>query len=154
MLPTPERLRRRHSLTLSLQQPDARHRPWLPRSRVVRWVHAALEGDAQLTIRVVDEAEGLALNQTFRKKPYPTNVLTFNYAQDPVVLADIVLCAPVVAREACEAGVTVAAHYAHLVVHGVLHAQGHDHLRAAQAKRMQAREVAILDALGVDDPYR
>ena len=151
--PPPQRLGRRHQLTLSLQQPDARHRRWLPRSHVVRWVHAALEFDAQLTIRVVDEAEGLALNRSFRKKAYATNVLTFNYALEPILLADIVLCAPVVAQEALDAGINVAAHYAHLVVHGVLHAQGHDHGRAAQAKRMEAREVDILRSLGLHNPY-
>jgi len=143
----------RPELTLSLQFADARHRALLPRHRVARWIRAALDAPAQITVRVVDEAEGRALNRDYRGKDYATNVLTFDYAREPLVLADLVLCAPVLAREAAEAGRPVADHYAHLLVHGTLHAQGWDHQRAAEARRMEARETAVLATLGVPDPY-
>ena len=140
-------------LRLSLQMPDARHRGVLARHRVARWVRAALLAPAQLTVRIVGEAEGRTLNRDFRGKDYATNVLTFDYAKEPLVHADLVLCAPVVEREAAEQGKTIVAHYAHLLVHGTLHAQGWDHERARDAKRMEARETAILAALGFADPY-
>jgi probable rRNA maturation factor len=141
------------TLTLSLQQPDGQHRALLTRARMRRWALAALDSDAALTFRIVDSDEALALNRDFRGKAYATNVLTFDYARAPQVVADIVLCADVVAREARELQRPLEAHYAHLVVHGVLHAQGMDHERAAQAKRMEARESAILQALGYANPY-
>ena len=142
-------------LRLSLQQPDGRHRKTLARHRVARWVRAALEAPGEITVRVVDEAEGRLLNRDYRGRDYATNVLTFDYARVPVVAADLVLCAPVVAREAREQGKRLADHYAHLLVHGTLHAQGWDHERgAAEARAMEAREVAILEGLGVADPYR
>ncbi|MCC7098754.1 MAG: rRNA maturation RNase YbeY, partial [Rubrivivax sp.] len=99
------------------------------------------------------EDEARTLNRDWRGKDYATNVLTFDYERAPLVVADLVLCAPVVEREAAEQGKTVEAHYAHLLVHGVLHAQGLDHQRAAQARFMEAREREILRALGFDDPY-
>jgi len=106
-------------------------------------------------VRIVGEEEGRALNKRYRQKDYATNVLTFNYAQAPVVMADLVLCAPVVAREAQEQGKTLAAHYAHLLVHGTLHAQGWDHETSqADAQEMEAYETAILAGLGLDNPYR
>jgi probable rRNA maturation factor len=141
-------------LALSLQQPDGRHRTTLVRSKVARWVRAALGAPAQITLRIVDEAEGRALNRGYRGRDYATNVLTFDYQAAPRVVADIVLCAPVIAREARAQRKTLAAHYAHLIVHGTLHAQGFDHERAADARRMQAREAEVLAALGVADPYR
>jgi probable rRNA maturation factor len=140
-------------LTLSLQQPDARHRKTLARHRVARWVRAALETPAQITVRIVGEVEGRELNKAYRRKDYATNVLTFDYERAPVVTADLVLCAPVVAREAKEQGKSLEAHYAHLLVHGALHAQGYDHERVRDAKVMEARERAVLAALGYDDPY-
>lgn len=140
-------------LRLSLQQPDGRHRSLLPRHAVARWIRAALLAPAELTVRVVDEEEGQRLNREFRGRDYATNVLTFDYARKPVVVADLVLCAPVLEREAHQAGVPLRAHYAHLVVHGTLHAQGFDHERAAQARRMESRESAVLQSLGFDDPY-
>jgi probable rRNA maturation factor len=141
-------------LQLSLQQPDGRHRALLTRARVRRWLRVALEAPARITLRVVDEDEGRALNLAFRRKDYATNVLTFDYEHAPQVVADLVLCAPVVAREARLQRTPLEAHYAHLVVHGALHAQGHDHERDAQARRMEAHETALLARLGYPDPYR
>jgi probable rRNA maturation factor len=105
-------------------------------------------------VRLVGAAEGRQLNRDYRHKDYATNVLTFDYAQQPVVMADLVLCAPVVAREAHEQRKPLRAHYAHLLVHGALHAQGWDHeTSAADARAMEARETEILQELGFDDPY-
>lgn len=143
----------RPDLALSLQFADATHRAQLPRHKVIRWIRAALEAPAEITVRIVDAEEGQALNRDFRGKDYATNVLTFDYAREPVVSADLVLCAPVVAREAAEQGKTLEAHYAHLLVHGTLHAQGFDHEKAREAKVMETRETQILAALGFDDPY-
>ena len=144
----------RPELRLSLQQPDGRHRATLTRSRVARWLRAALAAPGEITVRVVGEDEGRALNRDYRHKDYATNVLTFDYQSMPVVIADLVLCAPVVAREAREQRKTLEAHYAHLIVHGALHAQGFDHERAADAKTMEGKEVELLAALGVRNPYR
>jgi len=146
-------------LQLSLQFGDiphaARHRAALPRHFVTRCIRHALALDAEITVRIVGEEEGRALNQGYRKKDYATNVLTFDYAQQPVVMADLVLCAPVVAREAKEQGKSLAAHYAHLLVHGALHAQGWDHETSkADAQEMEAHEVEILAGLGLKNPYR
>ncbi|MCC6851071.1 MAG: rRNA maturation RNase YbeY [Rubrivivax sp.] len=140
-------------LTLSLQFADPRHRALLPRHRVARWVRAALQADAWITVRFVDAEEGRALNRAYRGKDYATNVLTFDYQRRPVVQADLVLCAPVLEAEAKAAGIAVQAHCAHLLVHGTLHAQGYDHRRARDAKVMEARESELLAALGFADPY-
>ena len=120
----------------------------------MRWLRAALERPAELTVRIVDAAEGRTLNRDFRDRDYATNVLTFDYQREPVVVADLVLCAPVVADEASAQGKELQAHYAHLLIHGALHAQGFDHVRAVDARRMEAREVEVLAALGFADPYR
>jgi probable rRNA maturation factor len=141
-------------LRLSLQQPDGRHRAVLTRTRVAKWIRAALDAPAEITVRIVGEAEGRELNRSYRHQDHATNVLTFDYQREPVVIADLVLCAPVVEREAKEQGKTIEAHYAHLLVHGALHAQGFDHERAADATEMEAREVELLAALGYRDPYR
>jgi probable rRNA maturation factor len=141
------------NLTLSLQFADKSHREHLPRHKVARWLRAALDADAELAVRIVDAEEGQTLNRDFRKKDYATNVLTFDYAQEPVVMADLVICAPVIAREADEQCKTLEAHYAHMLVHGVLHAQGWDHIKKKEAVAMEAREREILAALGFDDPY-
>ncbi len=140
-------------LRLSLQQPDGRHRGVLMRSRVTRWVGCALEAPAEITVRIVDESEGRMLNRDYRQKDYSTNVFTFDYQREPLIVADLVLCAPVVEREAVEQRKPLDAHYAHLLVHGALHAQGFDHERAADAEKMEAREVELLAALGYPDPY-
>ena len=136
----------------------AEHRAALAPVAVKRWVNAAVDTSkvqaVELTVRVVDEAEGRELNRSYRFKDYATNVLTFDYTRAPVLAADLVLCAPVVAREAAEQGKTLAAHYAHLVVHGTLHAQGYDHeTNARDANEMEALEVLILGSLGFDNPY-
>ena len=144
----------RPALSLSLQFADARHRALLPRHRVQRWLRAALDQPAELTVRIVGDDEGRALNRDFRGRDYATNVLTFDYQALPVVLADLVLAAGVVEREASELGIALADHYAHLLVHGALHAQGLDHENDADAAVMEACETAILAGLGVADPYR
>ena len=143
----------RPPLQLSLQFADPRHRALLPRHRVARWVRAALAAPAQMTVRLVDADEGRALNRDWRGRDYATNVLTFDYAHAPQVVADLVLCAPVVEAEAREQGLALAEHYAHLLVHGTLHAQGYDHEAEAEAQAMEARESAILRGLGLADPY-
>jgi len=123
---------------------------------VRRWAAAALPEKADVTVRYVAEAEGRRLNREFRGKDYATNVLSFPYdAPRGAVAGDLVICAPVVAREARAQGKSAEAHHAHLVVHGMLHLRGYDHERgAAQAKRMEALEKRILAALGFPDPYR
>ncbi len=149
-------------LSLSLQfdraSPMAAHRAALPRHRVARWLRAALGTEvqeAEITVRVVGDAEGRQLNRDYRGKDYATNVLTFDYSGAPLLAADLVLCAPVVAREAAELGKPLAEHYAHLLVHGALHAQGWDHETSeADAEAMEAHETALLAALGLRDPYR
>lgn len=130
------------------------HRAALPRHAVRRWVRHALQSDAAITVRIVDAEEGRALNHQYRKKDYATNVLTFDYAPAPAVEADLVLCAPVVEAEARQQGKTLQAHYTHLIVHGVLHAQGYDHETSpADARAMEALEVKILAGLGLGNPY-
>jgi probable rRNA maturation factor len=140
-------------LRLSLQFAEVSHRAWLPRHRVVRWLCAALELPAEMAVRIVDAEEGRALNREYRQQDHATNVLTFDYQHDPVVIADLILAAPIVEREAREQGLALDAHYAHLLVHGALHAQGLDHLDDAEAAVMQARETEILRRLGFADPY-
>ena len=143
----------RPDLSLSLQFADPRHRALLPRHKVQRFIRAALELPGEIAVRIVDAEEGRALNRDYRAKDYATNVLTFDYAHEPVVSADLILCAPVVEAEAREQKITLEAHYAHLLVHGTLHAQGHDHEEADEAERMEALESAILRRLGFADPY-
>jgi probable rRNA maturation factor len=140
-------------LALSLQFADPTDRALLPRHKVKRWIHAALDAPAQITVRIVGADEGRALNRDYRAQDHATNVLTFDYSRAPVVIADLVLCAPVVAREARELKIDRQAHYAHLLVHGTLHAQGHDHQVDADARVMEARETEVLAGLGFSDPY-
>ncbi|MBB2486691.1 rRNA maturation RNase YbeY [Mitsuaria sp. WAJ17] len=144
----------RPDLSLSLQFADARHREQLPRHKVQRWIRAALELPGEIAVRIVDAEEGRQLNKEFRGKDYATNVLTFDYSHEPVVGADLVICAEVVEREAREMGLDLVAHYAHMLVHGTLHAQGYDHEEDDEAECMEARETEILLALGFADPYQ
>ena len=149
------------ALILSLQfgrfADAAQHRTALPRHRVRRWLRHALLADvqvAEITVRIVGHSEGQQLNHQYRHKDYATNVLTFDYQQEPTVVADLVLCAPVVEREALEQGKTLEEHYAHLLVHGTLHAQGWDHETSEEdAQEMEDYETAILQELGYPDPY-
>ena len=147
-----------NSLQLSLQFGDVKdaalHRAALPRHSVTRWIRHALQSDAEITVRIVDAEEGQALNRDYRQKDYATNVLTFDYTQHPVVTADLVLCAPVVAQEARANKKTLQAHYAHLLVHGTLHAQGYDHETGDEdAEEMEALEIKVMAGLGIANPY-
>jgi probable rRNA maturation factor len=145
---------RRRAPALSLSVQYASSDPALPaRPNVRRWVRAALLDDATVVVRFVDAIEGRALNAEFRGKDYATNVLTFVYDDEHPRTGDVVLCAPVVRREAAAQGKPLADHHAHLVIHGMLHLQGFDHERRADAAAMEARETAILAALGFPDPY-
>ncbi len=143
------------SLSLQFDRSDrARaHRQHLSRSFVTRCIRTALDAPGEITVRIVGSQEARALNRDYRSKDYATNVLTFDYSHAPQVHADLVLCADVVAAEAAAQGISVTAHYAHLLVHGTLHAQGHDHEEDAPAKLMEARETALLTAMGFADPY-
>ncbi|MET0517940.1 MAG: rRNA maturation RNase YbeY [Burkholderiaceae bacterium] len=141
-------------LSLSLQFADPRHKALLPRHKVMRWIRAALELPGEITVRIVDAEEGQRLNREFRAKDYATNVLTFDYSHEPVVVADLVICAEVVEREAKEAGIGIADHYAQMLVHGTLHAQGYDHEEDDEAECMEARESELMLALGFADPYQ
>lgn len=123
------------------------------RATLRRWVGMALEADAELALVLVGTRAGRSLNREFRSRDYATNVLTFAYARRPRVLADIVLCLPVVRREAREQAKPMREHLAHLVFHGVLHAQGYDHERARDAIRMQTMERKLLARLHIPDPY-
>jgi len=130
------------------------HKKLLTKARVTRWMRLALQRQAEITVRVVGAREGQTLNREYREKDYATNVLTFDYAKEPVVSADLVLCAPVVAREAKEQGKTLEEHYAHLLVHGTLHAQGYEHeTNEKDALEMEALEVLLMAALGYGNPY-
>ncbi len=140
-------------LQLSLQFADTSLRSAMVRHKVAGWIRAALAAPAQITVRVVGEAEGLTLNTSWRGQDHATNVLTFDYERTPEVVADLVLCAPVIINESHEQGVDLQAHIAHLVVHGTLHAQGYDHIDDDDAAQMQAQESAILLTLGFADPY-
>lgn len=134
------------------------------KAQIKTWAEAALRPSvkqAEVTVRIVDAEEGQALNREYRGKDYATNVLTFTFDEDDELpeiaglplMGDLVLCAPVVAREAAEQGKPLLAHYCHLVVHGMLHLQGYDHLEDQEAEEMEALETQIVISLGYDDPY-
>ena len=148
-------LRTPHSSLLTLAVQYACNEDGLPsRSQIRRWVRSACAGPAQVTIRFVDEVEAQSLNRDYRKKDYATNVLTFPYATEPVLIGDLALCVPVVLREAEQQRKPVQAHFAHLILHGMLHLQGYDHETSdAEAERMEAREREILAHFGYPDPY-
>ncbi|OZI31419.1 rRNA maturation RNase YbeY [Bordetella genomosp. 10] len=151
------------ALALSVQYAVAE--PRLPRWRLRRWVAHALAGaqadglvdfqSAEINLRLVGQAEGRRLNRDFRGRDYATNVLTFEYGVDPAGTArgDIVLCVPVLAREAREQRKPLLAHAAHLTAHGTLHALGYDHVKARDARRMESLETRLLAALRIPDPY-
>ncbi len=149
----------KNKLSLSVQYPDARLQASITRPLVRRWVQAALLGPAELTIRFVDAAEGRVLNRDYRAKDYATNVLTFAYNEgeeigaDEPTRADIILCTDVLEAEAGEQKKTLEEHTAHLIVHGVLHAQGYGHDDDEEANEMEQLERDILEALGYPDPY-
>jgi probable rRNA maturation factor len=123
-------------------------------AQLKRWARAALERDARVTVRIVGRGEARALNRDYRGRNHPTNVLTFVMRERPRLEGDLALCAPVIAREARSQHKSTAAHYAHLVVHGVLHLQGYDHQREREAQAMERRESRIVTRLGFPDPYR
>jgi len=147
------------TLKLALQFPAANayptHKTLLARAKLAGWIKAALFADAELTVRFVDADEGRTLNRTYRGKDYATNVLTFAYAEheDDPVTGDLIVCCPVIEREAAEQGKPLEAHYAHMIVHGTLHAQGYDHEVEEEAQEMEALETEILGTLGFADPY-
>jgi len=142
------------SLSMSIQLGDGVRALPASRAQLRRWVAAAIDADATLTLRFVDEREGRSLNARYRHRDYATNVLTFAYPGDGTrVNADIVICMPVVLREARAQRKAPTAHLAHLIIHGVLHACGHDHERPAQAERMEAAEVALLARFRIADPF-
>ncbi|MES2261492.1 MAG: rRNA maturation RNase YbeY [Pseudomonadota bacterium] len=149
----------KNKLNLSVQYPDARLQDSITRPLVRKWVKAALFAPAELTVRFVDADEGRVLNRDYRGKDYATNVLTFAYndgeqiADDEPTRADLILCTDVLEKEAAEQQKTVLEHTAHLVVHGVLHAQGYDHEDDEEAAEMEALETEILAGLGYADPY-
>ena len=171
----------KNKLSLSVQYPDLRLKTLLTRPLLRRWVKAALQGPAELTLRFVDQAEGQSLNRDYRGKDYATNVLTFCYddafedngfddaaeaggagkadeteaepGDEGIIRADIILCTDVLQSEASAQGKTLEAHSAHLIVHGVLHAQGYDHEDELEADAMEQLETAILARLGVANPY-
>ncbi len=150
--PSPRSRPARPRLTLSVQR-AVRATDAPSRAQIMQFARAALERDAELTIRLVNEQEGRALNHDYRGRDYATNVLSFVYASTPVISGDLVLCAPVVSREAQQQGKPIIAHYAHLIVHGVLHLHGMDHENDDDAQAMEARETEIITGLGFANPY-
>jgi probable rRNA maturation factor len=151
--PQASQVRLQWSDGLTQQQRDGL-RGVLTTARLKRWVGTALIGPGEITVRIVGAAEGRRLNREFRGKDYATNVLTFAYTPTPFTLADLVLCAPVVAREARAQGKPLVDHYAHLVVHGTLHAQGYDHENKDDAaNEMESLEVLLMGCLGLPNPY-
>jgi probable rRNA maturation factor len=151
----------KNKLSLSVQYPDTRLQDVLTRPLLRQWVKAALLAPAQITLRFVDAEEGRVLNRNYRGKDYATNVLTFAYSEDEEeelgelgdVQADIIFCSDVLQREAAEQQKSLEAHAAHLVVHGMLHAQGYDHEADDEAEEMETLEIEILATLGFPNPY-
>ena len=141
------------SLRFACRFSDPAAQAALTRHRIARWIRAALLAPGEIGVRFVDADEGRQLNLDYRGQDHATNVLTFGYETTPVVGADLVLCVPVLEREAAQAGIGIEAHCAHLLVHGTLHAQGYDHEEEEAAREMEARESALLIGLGYADPY-
>ena len=124
------------------------------RIQIKQWITSTLDCDAEMTLRIVDQTEAQSLNREFRNKDYATNVLTFPLDIDPMLMGDIVLCAPVVEQEARDQNKSLEAHYAHLIIHGTLHLMGYDHESDEEAEEMEALETQIVTHLGYADPYR
>jgi probable rRNA maturation factor len=146
----------KNKLLLSVQYADPRLKELATRTKLRRWIQSVLFAPAELTIRFVDAEEGRTLNRDYRKKDYATNVLTFAYSEDQdseVTQADIILCTDVLHKEAAEQKKTIEEHTAHLVIHGVLHAQGYDHENEDEADEMEEIEIATLAKLGFNNPY-
>ena len=131
----------------------SQHKELPTQAQFRKWAKAALNIDSEVTIRIVDEQEGCQLNKLYRGKDYATNVLTFPLAEEPHLMGDIVLCAPVIEAEAKSQNKSLEAHYAHLTVHGILHLHGYDHEIEAQAELMEGLETAIVIKLGYASPY-
>lgn len=141
------------ALEITFERTDDTSRRLPARAEMTQWVKAALEVPANLCVRFVGEEEGLELNKTYRGKNYATNVLTFDYQHEPTAEADVVICTPVLVREAKEQNKSFRSHLAHLLVHATLHAQGWDHETDEEAEEMEAREKEIMILLGFQDPY-
>ena len=141
-----------HKLSLAVQYAsEVRELP--TRAQFRRWIKVALQRDVNITLRIVDEPEGRELNKKYRGKDYATNVLTFVYDDSKPLSGDVVICAPVVAKEAAEQHKDWLAHYAHLTLHAALHLQGYDHENAADAAEMETLETALMLKLQYSDPY-
>jgi probable rRNA maturation factor len=141
--------------TLSLVVQYASSAPMVPtRPQWRRWIMSAIQRDVSLTLRIVDETEGRELNQSYRGRDYATNVLTFVYDEGEHLSGDVVICAPVVEKEAAEQGKELMSHYAHLAIHATLHLQGYDHEEEAEAVKMEALETALMLKLRYPDPYQ
>lgn len=142
-----------HSLSLAVQYASKADR--VPtRAQFRRWIRAAQQEDIKVTLRIVDEQEGRELNKNYRGKDYATNVLTFVYDDDEILSGDVVICAPVVEREAREQHKDLLSHYAHLTLHAMLHLQGYDHESETEATAMEALESALMVKLRFPDPYQ
>jgi probable rRNA maturation factor len=144
--------RRKPSATISVQR-GTRASDAPTRNQIISFARAAMLRDMEITIRIVNASEGLQLNFDYRHKDYATNVLSFVYESEPAVHGDLVLCAPVISREAAEQDKSILAHYAHMIVHGVLHLHGYDHIDETDAERMEALEIDIMTKLGFANPY-
>ena len=143
-----------HSPQLLFSVTYACDRTGLPSTQQLRrWVMAALRVDAEINVLIAEREEATQLNQQYRGKDYAPNVLTFAFSEDPMVAADIMICAPVVKEEAQQQGKSLMSHFAHMMVHGVLHAQGYDHEVEAQAELMEQIEIQTLTKLGYANPY-
>ena len=142
-----------HKLSLAVQYAtEARELP--TRAQFRRWIKVALQRDVMITLRIVDEAEGRELNKNYRGKDYATNVLTFVYDDSQTLTGDVVMCAPVVVREAAAQHKDWLAHYAHLTLHAALHLQGYDHESDADAAAMESLETTLMLELHYPDPYQ
>ena len=128
-------------------------KPILKKTQCLKWLMSVVDKDAEITIRIVDNDESQNLNNIYRKKKYPTNVLSFLVDDEVHLIGDIVLCAPVIEKEALEQSKKLEAHYAHLIIHGALHLYGYDHENKKDADIMEAKEIKILTKLGYKNPY-